>query len=201
MKTYIFNYLVTKKLFFPFFLILIFMSCSGPSEGKVKQILRENLTPREKYCFTTLPSSWIGDYKSYGNFCTVVVTNPPSRYEADKINFYLKKGLLKLSHQTKKRDCAEWKIYKLEPTKKGKKYILSSNENYFKVITAVYDIGKIKNIYPFPGDKNYKIVEYDLTRKTITPFGEYGNYKKKCRKNITEEKTLVKSNRGWVLVK
>lgn len=174
-------------------LALFFVSCSNNltrSEAK-KQIFAKN---KEMICKFTVQKSWRSDYRSDG-FCTAIITNPPSRSEIEKINYFINKGLLHLNQETIYRDCAQWIYNSLSATPKGQPFIVIEKNNKIYIRSAKFSVDQVTGI-----QENEKLltakVEYKLKKIENTPFADYWDVNCYDTEDILEA-YFTKYDDGW----
>lgn len=183
-----------KKYLLFFALSIIAISCSDDLDrnNAKKQIISK---ATDLDCTFSIKKSWISDYRSNGVFCTVTVTNPPSRSKLKEINHLVNKGFFKLNKKTISRDCAQWTKSTITVTEKGKPFLIKEENNKIHLLASKFEITDITGIKR-ENKSSTSTVEYQLKKVEKTPFFDLGNI------NCYEEgkdysKTFTKYDDGW----
>ncbi len=174
-------------------LVGLSLSCSDKltrSEAK-KQIATKN---REMLCKFDVQKSWRSHYRSSG-FCSVIITNPPSDREIEKINYFIRKGLLELNRETIYKDCAEWKLNTLSVTPKGAPFLVAEKDNKLYLRSAKFSIDQVTGIQQKENALT-ATVEYKVKKIESTPFADFWDI------NCYDENDILKAyftkyDDGW----
>lgn len=156
-----------KRILLSISIIFLFISCSNKlSNSNAKNIIEKGIKDKtyDLICSFETNKHWTSDYRSSGGFCSVVITNPPSNYEQEVLNYFISENILVLNQQIEYKNCAQWTNNTLEVTQKGKEFLISETNSTIEIKTFVFDIDEIKRIDQ-SDDSNYATVYFSITEK------------------------------------
>jgi len=157
--------------------ITLFAGCKDKLDRYTAHTMIENCIKTDCknsfICKVSVRQNWISNYYNDGKFCTVVVTNSPRQDEAEQINYFINKGLIRIETEQIDKDCGHWTKNIVIITEKGKKYLIKDENNKYVFVTAKFTIEEVTGV--FQPDEVTANVEYNVKKNETTPFGEFFN--------------------------
>lgn len=189
-----------KVIFVGFTVWFSLLSCNdnlsrNEAQNQISDCFQTDCNNQKSKCTLTIRKHWTSDYKSSGNFCSVIITNPPYGKDAEILNLFVQNDLIQIDKEVVYKNCAQWTLNKVKLTRENRKYLVDENDDYYTVISTEYDVSEITGILQ-KKDAALAMVEYKVKHQNVTPFGEISQ--QNCLDiNQIYRANFVKYDDGW----